>query len=343
METTPEGLQYSLDFGRERWREFTAKDDRVEPRSEKDQKIPEFLQETFEKILSEKKENGGIVLRRRGALGEYGPRNTGKTEEPFKIQRLWEALSKRPKAHCVARATQLLSVSGQYSSVCNLKFPYIQNKSLPTPGESILKEEGLYALSKLFVDGIVGASPIITSAEKFQLFGQRMKQFFERYDRLENVNTMPKSLAEITDKRPAFCGTGMERILVEPRTADALRQKARALLDRQAIHVRNVMRLMFQLFNEKQVRAGVFEMNPMIIQGGTEMVNKIAEVARELLIQYYGDCEQTYNEGVKILGGTLGSAEAAKAAAKAAAKVAPKVANAERAVEAKAKAPGLSV
>jgi len=298
VQTKPEELKEYLEFKQERRKDFYAKDGWSQPKSENGERVNEYLQKIFEKLLSRKKEDRNFTLP--GRKGD-GPRDSSKTEDSFKIQRLWEALSHKPKAHCVARAVQLLSINGQYSSVCNLKFPYVKDKSLPTPGQSILKEDGLYALSKLFVDGIVGASPIITSAEKFQLFGQKMKQFFERYDQLENVNTMPKSLNDIVDKPPGFCAAGMERISVSGEKANALREKVRDLMNRQATHVKNVMGLLFQLFNEEKVRAGVFEMNPMVIHGGTELVNKIAEVARELLIGYYGDCEKSYNEGLKIV------------------------------------------
>jgi hypothetical protein len=185
-----------------------------------------------------------------------------------------------------------------FTSVCNLKFAYYKEKSLPTPGKSILEEHGIYALAKLFVDGIVGASPRVTSSEKFQEFGKKMKQFFQKYDEVSGGEV--KSLEDIKESLPSVC-EGKERIPVEGVMVQQLREKARALLDRQAIHVKNVMRLLFNLFNEQKIRGGTFELNEMVIGGGTEIVNKIAETARELLMEYYGDCESTYKDGVRLV------------------------------------------
>ena len=317
MKTSPDGLQTSLETKKERRREFFARGAGSEPRSEKNQRIPEFLQEVFEELLStaEKGENdAGIRLQGKASYtykeGYPKPLNSDRIEEPFKILRIWESLIQSPpvKAHCVARASQLLNVAAirdptakeGFTSVCNLKFAYFKEKSLPTPGKSVLDEHGLYALAKLFVDGIVGASPRITSTEKFQEFGKKMSEFFKKYDSVGGPAAAPKSLEDIKESLPAAC-EGKERILVQGAMVQQLRERARALLDRQAIHVRNVMKLLFNLFNEQKIRAGSFELNEMVIGGGTEIVNKIAEAARELLTDYYGDCENTYRDGVRLV------------------------------------------
>ena len=316
MKTSPEGLQSSLETKKERRREFFARSLSSEPRSEKNQRIPEFLQEVFEELLStaEKGEDdAGIRLQGKASYsykeGYPKPVNSDRIEEPFKILRIWESLIQSPpvKAHCVARASQLLNIAAirdpnakeGFTSVCNLKFAYFKEKSLPTPGKSVLEEHGIYALAKLFVDGIVGASPRITSTEKFQEFGKKMSEFFKKYDSV-GAAAGPKSLEDIKETLPAAC-EGKERIPVQGAMVQQLREKARALLDRQAIHVRNVMRLLFNLFNEQKIRAGAFELNEMVIGGGTEIVNKIAEAARELLTDYYGDCETTYRDGVRLV------------------------------------------
>jgi hypothetical protein len=61
------------------------------------------------------------------------------------------------------------------------------------------------------------------------------------------------------------------------------------------------MKIMFKLFDEKEVRAGSLAMNTNVMAGGMEAVNKLAEEARALLITYYGDCEKTYKEGLYAL------------------------------------------
>jgi hypothetical protein len=74
-----------------------------------------------------------------------------------------------------------------------------------------------------------------------------------------------------------------------------------ALLNRQATHVRNSMTILFKLFNERAVRSGKFEISDYVQNGGMAAVNQLAEETRNMLVQYYGDCEQTYKDGLFVL------------------------------------------
>jgi hypothetical protein len=283
------------------------------PTNEKGETIPAYLQSLFEAILKgvdQESSTGGIEYKR----GIPQPYNSEKIPPAFKVKELWTALRKDPpvKAHCVARAVQLLNVAAirgtmtaeGYSQVCRLKFPYIVDGSLPTPGETIVREPGIHALAMLFVDKIVGGSPKMTDSEKYKEFRQKMRAFFERYESV-SAALAPMALSEIDEKLMPFCkGHTGQKLRLTASQVNLLRRKAKDLIDRQATHLRNVMDILFKMFNVKKLRAGIFEMNADFLAGGMESVNKAAEEARDVLITYYGDCEQTYKDGLFALAGT---------------------------------------
>jgi hypothetical protein len=221
------------------------------------------------------------------------------------------ALAKDPpvKAHCVARAVQLLNVSAirgdmssqAYSEVCRMSFPYIKSDSLPEPGKSIMTEPGIMAMANLFVDKVVGQMPKISSAPKFAEFRRNMKTFFERYEKLVNTPT-PDKLNDIKEKLMPFCkGRTDQQILLQGRIVDSLRAKATMLIERQATHVKNVMALLFKMFTRSELQRGVLQFEAGFVSGGMKSINAISEEARDLLIDYYGDCESTYKDGLYLL------------------------------------------
>jgi hypothetical protein len=156
----------------------------------------------------------------------------------------------------------------------------------------------------LFVDKIVGGSPKMTDSEKYKEFRQKMRAFFERYESV-SAALAPMALSEIDEKLMPFCkGHTGQKLRLTASQVNLLRRKAKDLIDRQATHLRNVMDILFKMFNVKKLRAGIFEMNADFLAGGMESVNKAAEEARDVLITYYGDCEQTYKDGLFALAGT---------------------------------------
>jgi hypothetical protein len=312
--TTPDSLKSKLDLKKERYRTFsTGESDNSTPLSEKGETVAAFLQTVFEKLLrgvSDETSDGGISYDRDGRPKPY---DSAKIPDAFKIKRLWEALAQNPpvKAHCVARAAQLLNVAAirdtstgeGYSSVCRVKFPYINNGSLPEPGRSITSEDGIYAMAMLFVDtlGRVDFMPKVTDTADFAKFRQQLRYSFERYQSLEDTPKTDK-LNDITEMQMPFCqGHSSDRIKVNGALLQTLRRKADDLIRRQTVHTAGVMRLIFKLFDEREVRAGSLAINPNIMIGGMEAINRLSDEARTLLITYYGDCEQTYKEGLFAL------------------------------------------
>lgn len=324
LETNPSFLRGELkisqsrDDERFRGREkifSTGQSDSSRPLSKDGKSIPLFLETTFKNMLSEDGdvhgERDGIRYTREGFPE---PLNSDQIPKSLRIKEIWKALAKDPpiKPHCIARAMQLLNLSAiqgtetrdAFSSICRVKFPYSRDGSLPPVGRPITEEYGISALAMLFVDNIETGSPKIGSTQQYQEFRRNFKIFFERYDesRIEEAQA-PDRISDIQEKiMPDLCnGHTNDRIRVEGGMVNELRAKAQALINRQNIHIKNCMGVLFKLFDERAVRSGRFEISEYVGMGGMEAVNAIAEEARNMLAQYYGDCEETYKEGVYLL------------------------------------------
>jgi len=297
-----------------RWREFyTGRDDSSKPVDKDGGALTTFLTDVFEELLKTADEGyteGGI---RYSSKGIPEPYDSSKIPPHLRIKELWGALAKRPpiKAHCSARALQLLSAAGitgesgtKASSVCRVKFPYIVNRSLPSveAGNKLTSEYGIYALASLFIDTIEQGSPPITDAEEFKIFRRQFNEFFRGYQGIPEQTS--QGLDTMQDSTLPFC-QGHEKDVIDLSndrgTLSQLQAKVRVLRNRQAIHVQNTMLLMFKLFDEDAIRAGRMEFNINILTGGINTVNTLAVEARKLLIEYYGDCEKTYKEGLVML------------------------------------------
>lgn len=346
METEPDGLRsLIINAMAERVKQVsstfsTGISDTEVPKDGKGRTIPQFLQNTFERLLAGLtggQSTGGIEYDREGRPKPYD--STDMPDE-YRVKSLWEALAKDPplKPHCIARAVQLLNIaairdpgSGEaYSSICNTKFPYIVDKALPTPGQSVVTSESVKSLAMLFVDQVVGALPKVTNTEQFKIFRERLKTSFQRYDSVEQMRANlpteaaaltanarakdpaapeqnPLDFKYITEKQMPFCeGNQDKKLKLEGAIVGHLRTKVNELRRQQYNHISRAMQLMFRLFNEKAIRAGNFEINDYILANGMDALNKLAEDARTLLIEYYSNCEQTYKEGLAEIYQTRG-------------------------------------
>jgi len=324
LETTPRELKEWLhirgdddDHFRGRQQYFTTGTaDTSRPVTDKGISLPLYLETIFSKLFSsmEVDELGSRDGIRYTRAGLPIPVDSAQIPPEMRIKGIWEALAKDPpvKAHCVARAVQLLNVAAirgneskdAFSSICRVKFGYAKDGSLPPAGQSITEEYGIFALAMLFVDKLVAGSPQITQSDRFKDFRKKFKFFFERYEQsqLETIEA-PEKLAGVTEKlMPGLCeGHTKDRIKVDGSTLGALRSKAQQLLSRQASHVQNSMAILFKLFDQKTVVSGGFALSSYVERNGMEAVNKIAEETRNMLMEYYGDCEKTYKDGLYIL------------------------------------------
>jgi len=311
METKPD-ITSMLDKTRDRFSNFFSGENDTGPlRNSRGMTVPAYLQSVFEDLLKEVE--GGRVdmdVAVNSKTGYPVPYNSDKMPESLRVKKLWKNLVQEPpvKSHCIARAVQLLNVAAikvpgtgeGFSSVCRVKFPYINEGSLPEPGKDVLTEDGIHALAMLFVDQLGGPSftPKITDTPQFDTFRKRMKFLFEKggtYD----TTPVPKDFTEIKDLAMPYCKDHLNDVIeLKGSLLSRVRSRALALVQRQKVHVAQVMQVIFKLFNEKAIRAGYFEISDYILQDGMPAINKVAEEARALLIEYYSSCESTYKEGL---------------------------------------------
>ena len=285
--------------------------------------IPDYLNSLFESILR-KKSTGRSNATRKNRNGLHAPDNS-RSAEPFKVRPLFNALSRNPpiKAHCVARAVQLLDVNairGQmgektFSSACRTKFAYQRDGSLPIPGQDITKEMGIYAVMRLFYESLQGSMPSMADTDELRMFKENLKIVFET-DKLfkattsepvaqepeEENNPRIQEGGQIVEGRPSFCGSEDVNVIVPRDLASNLRKVSNALLGQQRQHIGIALNLIFKLFDRNQiVNNRKFAMSRYIVEGGMDAIDSIAREARGVLLQYYRGCEQTYRSGLQMI------------------------------------------
>jgi len=155
-------------------------------------------------------------------------------------------------------------------------------------------------MASLFIDGLQNNMPLVTNGPKYQEFLKRLNMAFYGFKSLEETE-QPREMRDIDDQPLEQLCVGRGPIQVEDARRNRIRSLALELISRQKQHYTSVMGLIYRLFDGNKVKAGLFEINPSIMAGGLEAVNRVATDARELLITYYTDCEATYKKGVILI------------------------------------------
>ena len=62
-----------------------------------------------------------------------------------------------------------------------------------------------------------------------------------------------------------------------------------------------IIRLLFNIKNDKSSGRYTFSLSDNIIKKGFPEIKRINFIARELLVNYYSNCEETYLKGVKTV------------------------------------------
>lgn len=249
-------------------------------------------------------------------LGEVAVRRGLRTKE------LEETLKQSTpvKAHCVARALQLLSAGGLetrippqiYSHVCRTSF-MVEEGSLPKVGDGIHHEKGIAALGELFYDTIAKGVPAMSeeSLKGYRIFLTSMRLAFENKTSLEEaaagIPTNPDKLAgfHVINKLPeGVCKTerGDQEIIIKKLSLiRELRKQAGKMLQYQIIHTAEVTKILGKLFLIPLKEGQSLNLHPNVIRGGLAAVNTIGVEARNLLIKYYSNCESYYRQGTEVL------------------------------------------
>jgi len=268
------------------------------------QDIPTFLQKKFDKLTNTVVQNIELGI---GKLkeGYQQPTIDTKVDELLKYTELWSKLSSDSpvKSFCVARALQLLNLSGLSQNipdsikplVYDTKFELIENKSLPKPLDPITSIISFKALDNLYKSptGILGTitkeptdylpddkTRETSLRDLIQSFGQTANSLSAV---LEEPEYLDKPILDILDKKQDF-----EKIRI-------LREKAKTLFQKQFDHTNAVLKLLKKIFN---INGSIITLNTSLASQGIRGLEIIAQEARDLLSAYYAGCQTTYAEGV---------------------------------------------
>jgi hypothetical protein len=262
-----------------------------------------YLDESFKKMLVTGEERPGVEYTRNGIPV---PLNTERMPPSMRIKDLWNILAQRPsiKAYAVALGTTLINpgamqgpVKTAYSDVCRTSFPYIANKTLPTVGQPVTSSHGIKALYTLFFDGLEAGIPKIKDNQKYQEFLGSFKQQFSHEQPKEGETLSIESIRR--DAIQPCKGNETKRIRLEGNVIAQLQSHVHRLMAVQEAHVRNSMNILFQLFDEGSITKGNFNTSIYVQQEGMAAVNAIAARARDMLMNYYVECEKINRDALR--------------------------------------------
>ena len=234
----------------------------------------------------------------------------------LKTSQLVSSLKRVPKplAHCVARSLQLLNIDALATSklpaevrtsICKVKFDESQG-GIPDIGQPITTAPGISALHQLFFDKIISGKPDMSqeSLSSYQTFVKTMATQFAEGSAPSIVH-----LGSVVNRADKLClSTTISKrdkiLTVRDPNAISMAQKAVQFLWKTQIeHDKKVIEILSKLIVITKVPGGKkINLHPLILKTGNPGLAIIAKEARELLIQYYSNCERAF----RIAGGPLG-------------------------------------
>jgi hypothetical protein len=268
------------------------------------------------------------------ALSEVG------TAEELRMARIIQNLTKtKPLGHCIARAIQLLRnlpLKGEpgVSYICKAKFfessvvsgsgdkTTITRSGIPEPGTTLDHSPGLAALSQLFYDTVVIGSPKLIMSSKPGAAGQPstlqqyiifMKNLARLFGDEKDESGIMKSddsiraagLKGLKNRRDKdLCGKIVGDITVPAAVAGSVYDIVNQMFKDQLAHSARCGTIFKELFNLVRDKASgrfLISLNDNIIKNGLPEIERINFKARQLLVDYYTNCETKYLKGMKIV------------------------------------------
>jgi hypothetical protein len=250
-------------------------------------------------------------------VGELGPLQTEyirRTLESYKDT----ATSSQYKTlnFCTARALQLLDATKtlqpmrgmpHISEICVQASSQI-TPSIPKSGDRLDKVPGLHALEQLYhtnnyyKDGFHVDTPPTTDEE----YANFLKTITELFGKPTQKAVTKMSEIPAADA-PRICASyvGKRLQISDPKTINETINIINRMFGRQLIHTRNVIEFLrkYLLTFTPNKRTGEveFNLNPRIVMLGLNEINQIGKMARQLLLNYYKDCETAYKQGIDII------------------------------------------
>jgi hypothetical protein len=266
------------------------------------QTIQRWLQLMFSIIKEEAEEvvESGPIQTKQGYLRAV-PDSTISNPKLY-TEQLWKNLTRSPpvKSFCTARALQLLNISGLQKIlpkeiiplIYNTSFDLVKDGSLPTPGQSIKTSAGIRALNSLYDDFTdIYDSKTNSNNNKIPLGRIIINSFVEN----EELRSTIKKLEDI--KEETGTKVGPLDVKTSRSKVNELRNQARILFQTQFDHTSKVNSLLQKIF----VFSEPITLNPSILAKGIKGIEEIAVEARNLLTDYYSQCQVEYSKGIKIL------------------------------------------
>ena len=258
---------------------------------------------------------------------------------PLHLEKTLAALTKqKPIPACLARGLQLLKtqpiMEGFFESdICKSKFLVSGAEGVTGPGDAVEKSQGLVALTQLFYDFIQYKNPKIVIDIKDTLGPYRdfMLGLAERYELAygdgdpEKARIIQETGRKITEgadpsktvkevrigmkdrRMEKACGLAKEsdgpfqgRVVLDQGTAADVNASVASLFEAQVVHTAACGSLLRELFKIEEGGSRIkVELNPNVIKKGLPEVDRINDKARALLVKYYSNCENLYQDGVK--------------------------------------------
>jgi hypothetical protein len=217
---------------------------------------------------------------------------------------------------CTARALQLLDATKiptptgikitATSDICKTKLD-VAPLSLPNPTAGTVP--GIKALEQLYhtkmdvkdKSFIVDTPP--TTDEEYAKFLQSITELFGKPTQkaVTKMSEIPAADA------PRICASyvGKKLQISDPKTINETINIINRMFARQLMHTRNVIdflrKYLLTFTPNKRTGEVEFNLNPRIIMLGLNEINQIGKMARQLLLNYYKDCETGYKQGIDVI------------------------------------------
>jgi hypothetical protein len=299
--------------------------------------IPTFFYDFFEKLVPFVKALAGgdeATISRYNINSSRFISETGVIEE-LKLAKTIQNLTRvKPYGHCIARAIQLLKTAPfkdqpGFSSICKAKFiestttssdgtkVTVSRSGIPLPGSSLDNSPGMAALAQLFYDTIQGATIKIgekkgpdgkSTLDQYIKFMSNMATLFgdSQNRTLESYKT---GLKGIINKRDIeLCRTDSGRIsddiVISNNVSKKIYEYVQKLFQIQYLHAGKCGAIFKDLFNIKTDKgSNRFEisLSDNILKKGFSEIERINAQARNVLIEYYSKCEETYLLGMNVV------------------------------------------
>ena len=272
-----------------------------------------------------------------GSVAGINDQSERDVQSQLRLSKIIANLSRvKPLGHCIARGMQLLRAApldkGGISSICKPKF--VESKRVSEDGirttvsrsglpvKKLDESPGLSALAQLFYDTVQFGTPQVligttpgkdghSSKDKYLEFIRTMSRMFGDTSRVARVASSPNEVikegldAVSISRDDAMCrllGVSDEDMEIPNPLAKLVYESVKKLFARQYAHATKCGAIINRLFRvQRDQSSGYFQisLNPSLIQGGFTELNNINDDARDLLMEYYKDCETTYLDGVE--------------------------------------------